>query len=209
MKIGIIQASSQKSKNSILENTVKKSVNNNEYEVINFGIFENEEFECSYIETAFVIAVLLETGTVDFVVTGCSSGQGMMLACNSFPGVMCGFVTNPCDAYLFGRINNGNAISYPLGLNFGWAAEINLESSITALFNEELGKGYPTNEASRKIHDTMKLKELNKLIKKSFVEILPYIDNEFLISLKKRKHICDYIINNAKNRELVKILELY
>ena len=26
----------------------------------------------------------------------------------------------PSDAYLFGRINGGNAASVPLGLNFGW-----------------------------------------------------------------------------------------
>ena len=31
---------------------------------------------------------------------------------------------------LFGRINDGNAVSLPLGLNFGWAGEINLQSTI-------------------------------------------------------------------------------
>lgn len=32
---------------------------------------------------------------VDFVVTGCSSGQGMMLACNSMPGILCGYTPTP------------------------------------------------------------------------------------------------------------------
>lgn len=51
----------------------------------------------------------------------------MMLACNSLPNVICGYVENPQDAFLFGRINNGNAVSIPLGLNFG---EIQPESAL-------------------------------------------------------------------------------
>ena len=59
--------------------------------------------------------MLLANRTVDFIVTGCSSGQGMMLACNSMPGVICRYAPTPKDAYLFAQINNGNAISLPLG----------------------------------------------------------------------------------------------
>lgn len=55
------------------------------HEVINFGVFEDEETEISYIQTA--VSMLLSSKTVDFVVTGCSSGQGMMLACNSLHDV--------------------------------------------------------------------------------------------------------------------------
>lgn len=47
-----------------------------------------------------------------FVVTRGSSGQGMMLACNRLPGVLCGYAPTPKDAYLFAQINNGNAISF-------------------------------------------------------------------------------------------------
>lgn len=45
----------------------------------------------SYIETALCISLLLESKCADFIVTGCSSGQGMTLACNSLPGVLCGY----------------------------------------------------------------------------------------------------------------------
>ena len=47
----------------------------------------------------------LESGAVDFVVTGCGTGQGAMLALNSFPGVLCGHITDPTDAYLFAQVN--------------------------------------------------------------------------------------------------------
>ena len=127
MKIAVIQASSQKEKNLLLYQSVQNAVSKKDDQVVNFGIFQEEEATYSYVQIALQICLLLESGAVDFVVTGCSSGQGMMLACNSLPGILCGYVQNPSDAYLFGRINHGNVVSYPLGLNFGWAGELNLK----------------------------------------------------------------------------------
>jgi ribose 5-phosphate isomerase RpiB len=57
----------------------------------------------------------------------------MMLACNSFPGVLCGYVPTPADAYLFAQINNGNAVSLPLGEQYTWAGYGNFESTIARL----------------------------------------------------------------------------
>ena len=139
MKIAVIQASSQKDKNSLLYDSLVEVVKHKGHEVINFGIFEDEDVEYSYVEIAMLISILLGSKAVDFVVTGCSSGQGMMLACNSLPSVLCGYIENTSDAYLFGRINNGNAISIPLGLNFGWASEINVQCVLEKLFD---GKKY-------------------------------------------------------------------
>ena len=97
MKIGIIQGTSQIEKNSILYECTK------EYgEVINFGCFENED-NYSYVEIALEICLLISSKAVDFIVTGCSSGQGMMMiACNSLPHLICGYLPTPQDAYLFG-----------------------------------------------------------------------------------------------------------
>ena len=64
------------------------------------------------------------------MVTGCSSGQGMMLACNNMSGVLCRYVPTPKDAYLFAQINNGNAISLPRGEEYTWNGEKNLEQTI-------------------------------------------------------------------------------
>lgn len=100
MKIGIIQASSQKSKNQILEQYTKKATTNKD-KVINFGVFSQDNHELSYVQISLLIALLINTKAVDFVVTGCSSGQGMMLACNTFPNIQCGYVPTTQDAYLF------------------------------------------------------------------------------------------------------------
>lgn len=206
MKIGIIQASSQRDKNSIIEKCVRESVDLNNNEVINFGVYDDDDFTCSYVETAFAVSVLLESKAVDFIVSGCSSGQGMMLACNSLPGVLCGYIANPSDAYLFGRINNGNAVSYPLGLGFGWAGELNLRSTMMALFSEPFGNGYPKNDADRKKWDTLKLKELNSITKRTLIDILPFIDVELLLKLKTRTNVYSYIMKNGTNKELLNLL---
>lgn len=199
MKIAVLQASSQKEKNPLLVECVKKAVAEKGHEVVNLGVFPGEEQTVSYVETALCISLLLESGSVDFVVTGCSSGQGMMLACNSLPGILCGYVANPSDAYLFGRINGGNAVAYPLGLNFGWAAEINLQSTLDKLFEEPFEIGYPKEDAERKKQDTKLLKEIDGLTKKPLLELLPLLDEKLVQAAFARKPVLNYIIENSKS----------
>lgn len=206
MKVAVIQASSQKEKNQLIYECVKKAVNQKEWEVINLGVFAEEIENYSYIETAVDISLLLESKAVDFVVTGCSSGQGMMLACNSLPGVLSGYIENPSDAYLFGRINDGNAVSFPLGLNFGWAGEINLQCTLDALFSEPFGSGYPAKDADRKREDTVKLKQINTLTKRSMLDVLPKIDKRIVDKALSRKMVYDYIMENGRNEEMIKLI---
>lgn len=160
MKIGIIQGTSQIDKNSILYECTK------EYgEVTNFGCFENED-NYSYVEIALEICLLISSKAVDFIVTGCSSGQGMMIACNSLPHLICGYLPTPQDAYLFGRINDGNVASLPLGLNYGWAGEINLKATLQQLFEEPFGIGYPLKDAKRKKRRYQENKRIKSISKK-------------------------------------------
>lgn len=201
MKIGIIQGSSQKDKNAILERNVKRAVQEKGWDVINFGIFSDSTMAYSYVQIALCISLLLESKAVDFIVTGCSSGQGMMLACNNFPGVMCGYVTNVSDAYLFGRINAGNAVSYALGLNFGWAAEINFYNTMRALFEEPFGCGYPKEE-ERKRRDAELLKNIHAQSKKDITEILNTLDQEYVRSVLDYSVVYDYIMKYGKNEKL-------
>ena len=148
MRIGVIQASSQSEKNSLLFENVKKYA---KYAtVLNFGCTPEEKEKYSYIEISILAGLLLASGSLDLVVTGCSSGQGMMLACNNVPGVLCGYVPTPMDAYLFAQINDGNAVSVPLGEEYTWQGKENLEQTVEKLFSEPFGQGYPKSEAERK-----------------------------------------------------------
>lgn len=209
MKIAVIQASSQKAKNELLYECTKKAVSKSGYEVLNFGIFHDEEKTYSYLQIAFLISVLLESKAVDFVVTGCSSGQGMMLACNSLPSVLCGYIENPSDAFLFGRINDGNAVSFPLGRHFGWAGEVNLQAALDDLFKGPFGSGYPKEEAERKRADTKLLKELNAVTKRNLVEILGELDADFVKSCLQRDCVYHYVCENGQHDQLLDQLKRY
>ena len=88
MKIGIIQGTTQVDKNEILYRITNKVVSSKNYEVINFGVYPWEINSYSYTEIAALTALLINSKVVDFVITGCSSGQGMNLACNTLPGLL-------------------------------------------------------------------------------------------------------------------------
>ena len=207
MKVAIIQGSSQKDKNSLVDKILREILKGKDYEVINFGIFKDEDLEYSYVEIAMLISILLESKAVDFVVTGCSSGQGMMLACNSLPSIICGYVENPSDAYLFGRINNGNAVSIPLGLNFGWAAEINLQCILEKLFDEPFGVGYPKEEAKRKQKDANILEHMNYITKRELKNVIPKMDVDFMKKVLSRDNVFKYVMKYGQNNELKKLLQ--
>lgn len=202
MKIGVIQASSQKEKNSVIFESVTKAVESLDHEVVNFGVFDESSQEFSYVEISICVSLLLSSEAVDFVVTGCSSGQGMMLACNSLPGVLCGYTPTPQDAFLFGRINNGNAVSLPLGLNWGWLGEINLQCTLSKLFDGPFGEGYPVYAADRKKRDTKLLKQMNKTVKRTWADIIDDVDQELLKKALSNCIVYDYIMNNSEIEEM-------
>ena len=203
MRIGVIQASSQATKNQIIYDTVLKYAPKKS-EVINFGCTMEENDKYSYIEISILVGILLASRTVDFVVTGCSSGQGMMLACNSMPDVICGYAPTPKDAYLFVQINNGNAISLPLGEDYTWSGIENLEKTIEALFSEPFGQGYPESEAERKIRDAEQLKEIRSIGQVQFKEFVNILDISLLESIKRKQDVIQYVKAYGK-KEIIKL----
>ena len=195
MNIGIIQASSQVGKNKLIFDTVKKYAAGSE--IINFGCTEDEPDRYSYIEISVLAGMLLSSGAVDFIVTGCSSGQGMMLACNSFPGVLCGYAPTPMDAYLFAQINNGNAVSLPLGEEYTWAGYENFDATVAKLFSEPFGQGYPKGEAARKLRDTELLKQIRRSSQRAAVDLLESLDGDFVQSILRKQNVISYILEHG------------
>ncbi len=197
MNIGIIQATSQAEKNQLVFDAVKKYAANDE--IINFGCKANEPERFSYVEISVLAGLLLASEAVDFIVTGCSSGQGMMLACNSFPGVLCGYAPSPMDAYLFAQINNGNAVSLPLGEDYTWGGYENFENTIAKLFSEPFGQGYPKDEAARKMKDTRILKEIRRNSQCSAADLLDSLDQSFIEHIMCKQDVVQYILRHGKN----------
>ena len=200
MRIAVIQASSQAAKNELIYSAVKKYAA--DAEVINFGCFGNEEQKYSYIEISILIGILLSCKAVDLVVTGCSSGQGMMLACNNMPGVLCGYIPTPMDAYLFAQINDGNAVSLPLGEEYTWAGEENLDKTIARLFSEPFGQGYPKSEAERKLADTRLLKNIRNSSQVKMTELLKTLEKPLLDKVFSKKDVVEYVLENGRYEEL-------
>lgn len=120
-----------------------------------------------------------------------------------------GYIENPSDAYLFGRINEGNVISIPLGLNFGWGAEINLKCILEKLFEGEFGIGYPKKDSKRKQRDTYILKSINLITKRNLKEIIPKLDIAFMKKVIRRNNFWEYIVEYGQDDELIKLLKLY
>jgi len=204
MIIGVIQASSQAAKNELIYGSVNAHAAG--CNVINFGCTPDEETKYSYIEISILIGLLLSSKAVDFIVTGCSSGQGMMLACNNMPGVLCGYCPTPKDAYLFAQINNGNAVSLPLGEEYTWNGFENMDQTIAKLFSEPFGQGYPKNEAARKLEDTRLLKAIRNDSHVSMTDLLKKLDKPLLDKILNKNNVLEYIIKNGKDREIAAFL---
>lgn len=202
MKIALIQGSTQADKNMLLYETGKRVLERYGHELINFGVRPEEQIRYTYTDIALLIALLVNSGSVDFVITGCSSGQGMNMACSTLPGLLSGYLQTPQDAYLFGRINDGNVASLPLGLGFGWLGELNLAYILEKLFDGEFGVGYPRESAARKAADTKRVKSLNAISKRSMPEVMAALDKDTIKKLKSKKDVIDYILAHAQNQEL-------
>lgn len=142
MKIALINENSQAAKNQMVYEVLKKVAEPLGHEVYNYGMYSAEdEHQLTYVQNGILAAVLLNSGAADYVVTGCGTGEGAMLAANSFPGVLCGHIVDPSDAYMFAQINDGNAVALPFAKGFGWGAELNLTYIFEKLFSGKSGQG--------------------------------------------------------------------
>ena len=101
MRIALMNENSQGAKNAMIEKSLRKVVEPMGFTVDNYGMYTAEdEAQLTYVQVGILAAVLLNSGAADYVITGCGTGEGAMLACNSFPGVICGHVER-CSGRLY------------------------------------------------------------------------------------------------------------
>lgn len=207
MKIALINENSQAAKNSIIYETLVSVTNKHGYEVFNYGMYGKEgESQLTYVQNGLLASILLTTKAADFVVTGCGTGVGAMLALNSFPGVTCGLASEPTEAYLFAQINGGNALSIPFAKGFGWGAELNLALMFERLFAEPMGGGYPKERAIPEQRNARILGELKAMTYRPLLEVLKEIDQDFLKETISGEHFQHYFFANAESSDLVDYL---
>ncbi len=176
MKIALINENSQAAKNTVIEGALRRVVEPMGHTVVNYGMYSPDDNQLTYVQIGILASVLLNSGAADYVITGCGTGEGAMLACNSFPGVICGHVEDPLDAYTFAQINDGNAIAIPFAKGFGWGGDLNLEYIFEKLFCEEPGQGYPRERAVPEKANKKILDEVKKVTYRPLEDILPELD---------------------------------
>ena len=205
MKIALINDNSQCSKNALIYKALKKVCDKYNYEVINFGMKDETDVPITYVEEGLMAAILLNSGVVDFVVTGCGTGEGAMMALNSFPNVYCGLITDPTSAYLFSQINGGNAVSLAYAYNFGWGSEITLENIFNELFREPIGGGYPKERAESEKNNREILKKVKNVTMKPLLDSLKEIDKTMLEHISKNDTLIE-ILKSADKQEYLEVL---
>ena len=188
MRIALMNENSQAAKNGMIEASLKKVVEPMGHEVVNFGMYTAEDAcQLTYVKIGLLACILLETKAVDYVVTGCGTGEGAMLACNSFPGVLCGHLCDPSDGYMFAHINDGNCVALPFAKDFGWGAELKLEMIFQQLFGFGHGQGYPKERVIPEQRNKKILDEVKKVTHRKLIEILHDIDQDFLLDEHARE----------------------
>ncbi|GLC80044.1 RpiB/LacA/LacB family sugar-phosphate isomerase [Lacrimispora brassicae] len=208
MRIALINENSQAAKNGMIYNSLKKVADTKGYVVDNYGMYSAEDSNSlTYVQNGILAAILLNSGAADYVVTGCGTGEGAMLALNSFPGVICGHVCDPSDGYMFAQINDGNAIAMPFAKGFGWGAELNLEYTFEKLFSEASGQGYPRERAvpeqrNKKILDVVRENNL-----KDILTCLKGIDQELVKGAVSGEKFGELFFANCKDESIAEYVK--
>ncbi|WP_310531056.1 RpiB/LacA/LacB family sugar-phosphate isomerase [Novosphingobium sp.] len=208
MKIALIIENSQAAKNAIINDALTSVAEPLGHQVFNYGMYTAEDSaSLTYVMNGLLTGILLNSGAADFVVTGCGTGMGSMLAANAMPGVFCGLVIDPTDAFLFSQINDGNAISMPYAKGFGWAAELNLQDCYRKIFENEGGVGYPKERAAIMAKNRGILKDLKSASCRDMLTVLKTVDQDLLKATIAGEKFADLFYPNATDQDIADYLK--
>ena len=203
MKIALINENSQAAKNALIEATLRKVVEPMGHEVVNYGMYAADDAaQLTYVQNGILAAVLLNAGAADYVITGCGTGEGAMLALNSFPGVICGHVEDPVDAYTFAHVNDGNAVALPFAKGFGWGGELNLEYVFEKLFGFGHGQGYPKERVVPEQRNKKILDGVRSVAFRDLCDILKDLDHDLVKDAFAGEHFAEHFFADSKDEKI-------
>ncbi|MBR4502574.1 MAG: RpiB/LacA/LacB family sugar-phosphate isomerase [Clostridia bacterium] len=208
MRIALINENSQAAKNSLIETTLRKVVEPLGHTVDNYGMYSaDDKAQLTYVQCGLLSSILLTSGAADYVVTGCGTGEGAMLACNSFPGVICGHLTDPSDGYMFAQINDGNCVALPFAKDFGWGAELKLEMIFRQLFSFGHGKGYPADRVVPEQRNKKILDGVKALTYRPLIDILKDLDPDFVKATVAGEKFAELFYPKCQNAGIAEFLK--
>jgi len=205
MKIAVINEISAADRNA----DILGALDGRGFEVLNLGnTSSKDEPGLLYIHTGLMSALLLHLRAVDFVIGGCGTGLGYLNSVVQYPGVVCGHLLTPLDAYLFARINAGNCVSLALNQGYGWAGEVNLKMMFDELFTPATGAGYPAHRAEPQREGREMLEKVSKATHISMTEILLSLPPEIVrraLNYPAYRAVLDAaVVSNAKMQAVIK-----
>lgn len=175
MRIAVLNETSAADKNP----DIMTALEGRGHEIFNLGNTSGqEEPKLLYVHTGFIAGLLLHLGKVDMVIGGCGTGQGFLNSVMQYPGVFCGHILCPLDAWLFTQINAGNCVSLALNQGYGWAGGVNLRFIFDQLFGPEPGGGYPPQRREPQRQARELLREISKATHRGLAEIVESLPGE-------------------------------
>ena len=208
MRIALINENSQAGKNGMILAALKKVVEPMGHTVDNYGMYAADDAaQLTYVQCGILGAILLGSKAADYVITGCGTGEGAMLAMNSFPGVICGHVEDPVDAYTFAHVNDGNAVAMPFAKGFGWGGELNLEYVFEKLFGFGHGQGYPPERVEPEMRNKRILDEVRSQTMRPLLDGLKSIDQELVKGAVAGEHFQDLFFRNCKDAAILEYVK--
>ncbi|WP_416305484.1 RpiB/LacA/LacB family sugar-phosphate isomerase [Neptunicella sp. SCSIO 80796] len=180
MKIALMNEFSQASKNAAVLQELQAVGAEQDHRIFNVGMSDDEDHRLTYIHLGIMAAILLNTKAVDFVISGCGTGQGALMSLNAHPGVTCGYCIDPADAFLFAQINNGNALALPFAKGYGWGAELNIRYIFEKAFSGTKGQGYPPERKASQVENAGILNQVKQAMGKDFLQGLKALDPQLV-----------------------------
>ncbi|QIK69273.1 RpiB/LacA/LacB family sugar-phosphate isomerase [Erysipelothrix sp. HDW6C] len=199
MRIALLNEFSQAAKNTVIFQELSAVTQENGHHAYNLGMKDDNDHYLTYLNLGVMASLLINTDAVDFIITGCGTGQGALAALNAFPGVVCGYCIEPTDAFLFAQINNGNALSIPYAKGFGWGAELNLNNIFRNAFGSERGQGYPQERKESQNRNAANLFVMKQAIAKDYLQALKAIDQTIVRESVLGKDFQKYFFENCKD----------
>lgn len=208
MKIALIMENSQAAKSPVVHEALKSVAEPQGHTVSHYGMYAaDDDAQLTYVMNGLLAGLLINSGAADFVVSGCGTGMGAMLALNAMPKVVCGLVIDPTDAFLFGQINDGNAISMPYAKGFGWAAELNLQDCYRKLFEVERGVGYPKERAAIMAKNRNIFTDVKAAATQDMLTVLKSVDSALVKAATAGEKFEELFFANATDEALISYIK--
>lgn len=201
MKIGLIIETSQMFRMPVIEEELRRAAEKYGHKVFNYTN------NTTYAKNGLLGAVLLNAGAVDLVVTGCGTGVGAIVAANSFQGVQCGFVADPCDAQMVRELNLSNAVAMPFSKDFGNEGVLNLRFCFDILLRPMEIPMYITPETRAGCEEMkQEMDDLKAVCQVSVQNVVEALDAAYLKEALDSEVFRTCFYENCKNPELAELI---